>query len=181
MSKREMISALSQYDGSNVSILSETQAQLRHSKTYWEDLIGLSGSSCEQISNGATWILKAELTGGSVLQESLIENLIENLAKITSWQAVLHLCQTFDYIKITEKQASHIVDWAQKYHDHPRPFVRAWSLHVVFQIGQIFQAYSKEGLLALEKAENDKAGSVKARARQLRKQISSTLQERTRY
>ena len=82
------------------------------------------------VSNGASWILKAELEDGAVLGEVQIEKLLQSLDSLSSWTAILHICQSVDYLTLKFSQAKLMIRWAKSIETHERPFNRAWAIHV---------------------------------------------------
>lgn len=157
------------YDGKAVSILSEAQAASRNTPNYLYDLVRLCFDPRTTMSDGATWILKAELEAGMDLPSDRVAQIVQSLDHIQSWQAALHIFQSIEYIDVTHEQAVRILDWAKQYAPHARPFLRAWSLHARAVLGQAFPDLKHEVGIALEAAGDDPAASVRARARQLRK------------
>jgi len=162
------------YDGHAVSILSEARIACRECANYFEDLIRLCFDPRPIISNGATWMLKAEFEDGEKLSAELTAQLIASLEKLQSWQSVLHICQAVEGFELTAAQANVFAKWGAQYADHSRPFVRAWSLHVRAVLGRQFETLQQDAERALTLAEKDPAASVKARARQLRKKAHSS-------
>ena len=164
---------LTEYDGKAVSLLSEARAMCQTSPDYIEELITLCADPRPVVSDGATWILKAELEDGLNLSPDLTQRLVGALDNIQSWAASLHLCQSVERLSLTSSQADHFLEWARGFADHPRPFLRAWSLHARVVLGRETDRHHAEAEEALRKAETDKAASVRARARQLRTLMAS--------
>lgn len=167
----ELEQHLLKFDGRAVTLLSETQTACRGVPGYLGDLAVLSFDPRANVSVAATWIIKAELDNGAKLPPDAMEYIVASLGKIRSWQAVLHLCQSVERLNLTSEQAERFIAWAKFYENHSRPFVRAWSLHARAILGQAFSEYAQEVGLALQTADVDKAASVRARARQLRKAL----------
>lgn len=169
MSTGPLETHLQNYDGKAVSLLSEARVACRNSASYFDNLIALCIDSRATISDGATWILKAEFEDGAVLSPELTELLVASLDKLNSWQAMLHVCQGVAGFRFTSAQADRFVGWAKTLSDHSRPFLRGWSMNAIVVLGQEFAAVRDDAEAALLRAENDPAASVRARARQLRK------------
>lgn len=167
----ELEQHLLKFDGKAVSLLSETRIACNSLPGYLDDLIALSFDPRANVADGATWILKVELDDGTRLPPDAIQCIVASLGKIRSWQAALHLCQSVEKLSLTSAQAERFVVWARTYANHTRPFVRAWSLHARVVLGHKFPALEHEASMALQAAEVDQAASVRARARQLRKNL----------
>jgi hypothetical protein len=169
MTLEQLRLALSDFDGVALSILSEAQVKLRQEEDFLSNLVKLSVDEDGNISVGATWILKAEIDQGTRFSHDIEEKLLLSLDKIVSWQSVLHICQIMDQLHLSEKQAETVIKWAKAYTKHERPFIRAWSMHAIVVAGRTHNKFSDIVESHLKSAEEDHAGSVQARARQLRK------------
>jgi hypothetical protein len=163
----ELETLLQAYDGKSISILSEARAACRSDPGYLKELINLCSDNHPEISEGATWILKAETEEGLRFGADLLEGLMRNLPALATWPAQLHILQAIDAFDLTEPQAQATYAWATSLADHSRPFLRAWSLHARVIIALRFQQFLPDAKSALCAAANDKAASVRARARKL--------------
>ncbi|WP_371224356.1 hypothetical protein [Roseovarius sp. 2305UL8-3] len=168
---------LREFDGVAVSALSEARVAFRDAEGYLDEVIALCGHEEQLLSQGATWILKAELEDGAKLSPQQVSRVMAVLQKVTAWQAALHLCQCLDRLDLDPNQAQATIAWASSYSGHPRPFLRAWSLHVQVMLGCRVKTAWPHVRTVLEEAEHDTAASVRARARKLRalKQVSAIL------
>lgn len=160
---------LLKFDGRAVSLLSETRIACSSLPGYLDDLAALCFDPRKYVSDGATWIIKAELDDGVKLPPDATECIVASLGRIQSWQAALHLCQSVEKLSLSPAQAKRFVDWAKTYANHSRPFVRAWSLHARVVLRHKVPEFGQEVRRDLQAAEVDKAASVRARVRQLRK------------
>ena len=88
------------------------------------------------------------------------------------WQSMLHICQSIEWIPLTHEQANRFFQWSQSLTNHSRPFLRAWSLQVLIIIGSKYDTFQEEAIRALKNAHDDKAASVRARARKLQKLLN---------
>ncbi len=154
-------------DGSNVSCLSEARAACRSDPAFHDTLAALSFDARPKIAEAATWILKAETEDGLTIASSCVELIADALDAIPSWQAQLHICQAIEGFECTAQHAEKFTSWAEGLADHPRPFLRAWSLSARVFLAQQFPELRKASRLALRGAAQDPAASVRARARQL--------------
>lgn len=170
--KSSLESELEKFDGVAVSILSEARVKCAGSPQYFDELVRLSFDPRETISAGATWIIKAELEEGADLKPNQIQEIASSVNIEMPWQSMLHLCQSIECIHLTEEQADRFFKWAHSLSDHTRPFLRAWSLHVLVYVAMNYDRYRKVAVLELKKAEEDKAASVRARVRKLQKLLN---------
>ncbi|MGI9354281.1 MAG: hypothetical protein ACR2PF_03855 [Rhizobiaceae bacterium] len=103
----------------------------------------------------------------------MIDLLANGLSDIPSWQAKLMICQSVEAFDLTAEQAKKFFHWAISLTDHSRPFLRAWSLHVIVIVGMKFHEFRNTSEAVLSTAASDAAASVRARARNLEKLIQS--------
>ena len=169
MAVEALRSSLLEFDGVAVSILSEARARCREDDGFLDDLIVLVADPSTTVADGATWILKAELEEDAVLPPDLTEALVSALQGLTTWQSLLHVFQIVEQLDLSEAQAGRVIRRAKTFAGHKRPFLRAWSLHAVVVLGRQFHKYRQDAEAALKQAEADKAASVRARARRLRR------------
>ncbi|MFL4470937.1 hypothetical protein ACERZ8_14000 [Tateyamaria armeniaca] len=161
------------YDGKAVTLLSQAMQACRGHPGCLDDVVGLCFDARPLISEGATWILKAEVENGTTVPPHLVARIAGDLDRLSSWQAHLHLCQSFDHLACNAEQTAEFFAWADKLRTHARPFLRAWSLHVLVKISLEFEGFRQAAERALIAGENDQAASVRARARKLRDLVGS--------
>ena len=174
MDVEKILSRLETYDGVATSILTETQKLCNDGPDFLEKIISLIAYPSEKISEGATWILKAEIENGAALPPDYVDLICDKLDHIQSWQAILHILQLSDKLTLTSNQAQMISCWAEKFLDHQRPFLRAWSLNALIKAMMASTANAEIIESILSRAEEDEAASVRARARKLRLFVEKT-------
>lgn len=160
--------ALTEYDGKATTILSEAAAEHRHLETFLSNLVTLASDTEDTVSDGATWILKAELEAGTDLAKPDTKRLITSLTRITAWQAQLHICQSLSRITVPKAQQPDLEKWLAPLLTAKRPFLRAWSADALSRLW----GASPETDALLTRMETDSAGSVRARIRALRREFS---------
>lgn len=148
-------------------MLSELAAQHKSDPSFLNCLIALTADDEENISDGATYILKLHIDDGGALSAQQTKALVKNCGKITSWAAQLHICQVIARLKLSQSQTAALALWLEPLLSHQRPFLRAWSLDSLCALTQTNSAFKQQALDALTAAENDKAASVRARARNI--------------
>ncbi len=158
---------LADYDGRAVTLLGETEAALGGKAGYLDALIALAGDDEAHVSSGATWLLKSALENGCEFSAVQVAALCESLANIAIWDAQLHVCQSIQYLFISEECAKQLADWLEPLLSHDRPFLRAWSLDALYRVSQQHRGHAAAFASALAVAEQDGAASVRARARKL--------------
>ena len=160
-----LLDDLSAYDGKAVTLLGEAEARHGTAAGYLGELAVLSASDLPQVSDGATWLLKAALEEGRVLSEAETRTLISGLARITHWPAQLHICQFLERVEVPADAAAPVADWLAGLLAHKRPFLRAWSMSALCALAAQHGAFKSQAEAALAAAETDQAASVRARAR----------------
>lgn len=167
----ELRDHISAFDGRATTILGEAEARYRDRPDYLESLVALAGDETHAVSSGATWLIKAHLEAGGTLGRSETTGLLSSLAPITAWDVQLHLCQIAQYLTFSAKDANRFATWLESLLTHKRPFLRAWSVDALCRIALQHGRYREKAEDALEAASKDKAASVAARMRRLRKEL----------
>lgn len=162
--------ALRAFDGKATTILTETRAAFGDSETYLSDLIRLVAHDEPRIGDGATWLIKAHLDHGGRLTPRQTEDLIGHLGIAPSWQSQLHLCQLIRHLEVSALLADACADALMPLLQHDRPFLRAWSMDALQHVASRNPKLAARAAKALAAAESDPAASVRARARNRRKQ-----------
>ena len=158
--------ALARYDGKATGVLAEIGATFGSQETFLSELVGLAAHEEAAISDGATWLIKAQLDDGARLTSSETEALLGHLDAIASWQAQLHICQSVRHLEIPGHLTNACADWLTALLVHSRPFLRAWSMDALQHLAQRDAELVPRAETALAAAEQDPAASVRARARQ---------------
>ncbi len=138
----------------------------RHAR-YIDALIELSSDVSENISVGATWMIKQSLENGALFSRSQCLQLARKLEALTTWDAQLHVCQSIQYLQICKSEAGQFADWLIPLCAHDRAFLRAWAMDGLVRIARIDDTLASEAGGWLKRAKNDPAASVRARARRL--------------
>ncbi len=163
----ELETSLQEFDGVAVSVLSETRAAHRDRPGFVDEIVRLCADQRSSISHGAAWILKAEADDGARFGTRVTGALVEQLENISAWQSQLAICQSVTAFDFDAADAASFCTWASSLANHPRPFLRAWSLHARVILG-VRLRHPKAALLNdIEAATQDDAASVRARARNL--------------
>lgn len=169
MTPTQMQNLLSEFDGRATTILTEIEARCGQQAGYVDALIGFVAAEDANLSEGATWLLKAWLDDKKLLSVSQTRSFLSAVPKVSSWQAQLHICQSIRYLSLPRSDILQIIDWLKPLLHHKRPFLRAWSLDAIVAIAQSHPNYRDLAVEALANAEQDDAASVRARARSLLK------------
>lgn len=164
----DLLQALRAFDGKAISTLTETRARLGGRADFLGELAVLIGSQEGSVSDGATWLIKNCAESGDVPGPAELAAIVARLDAVSTWAAALHLCQTAEFFAFTPDQARDFAEWAARYHEHERPFLRAWSMNALQHAAGCAPDLAPFAEAALLAAEQDKAASVRARARKVR-------------
>lgn len=164
----DLLQALRAFDGKETSGLSEIRGRLGGSSGFLGDLSAHVGAPEASVSDGATWLIKDCAENGLVPGPLETAAIMERLDAVASWQAALHLCQTAEHFKFSPAEARQFADWASRFLDHKRPFLRAWSMSALQQVAKQAPELAPRAEAALAVAEHDPSASVRARARKVR-------------
>lgn len=161
----ELFDDLCAYDGKSVTLLLQAEAKHGAGPTYLSELVRLAASERANVSDGATWLLKAGLEAGAALTADQTGALISNLEKVTHWPAQLHICQLLDLVTVPAAGAAPLAGWLSGLVQHRRPFLRAWSMSALQALAAQHAGHAAQAEAALQAAKADPSASVRARAR----------------
>jgi len=165
--------ALLEFDGKALSYLSETRVRFRDCPDYLEQLVALAGDRTAHIDSGATWLLKDHFEQGGNLNVTLVEPFLQHLIAAPSWSAALHILQSVQHLDLSRIDALETFATVSTYTEHARPFLRAWAVDAMWRVAGEIPDLHARARQAIEKALQDPAASVRARARQLEKEMAS--------
>ena len=160
--------ALLAFDGKATTILAEIRARFGERTGFLGELAALTGSPDGFVSDGATWLIKNCAESGVRPAPADITAIIARLDEVSTWQAALHLCQSAEFFAFTPDQARRFAQWAARFLDHQRPFLRAWSMNALQHAAMRAPDLAPLAEAALAGAEGDASASVRARARKVR-------------
>lgn len=148
-------------------MLSEMAAQHQNNDTFLSHVIALTDAPEENVSDGATRIVKLHIDDGGSLSTQQTTALIQRFSNFTSWAAQLHICQIASRLNFSSSQAAVLASSLAPLISHQRPFLRAWALDALCAVARVNSRFNEQALEALTAAENDKAASVRARAKNI--------------
>ncbi|WDI30661.1 hypothetical protein PUV54_11915 [Hyphococcus flavus] len=167
--QHELTTALEAFDGKAVTLLSETAAVHSARRGYINALMLLARHQNENVSSGATWLVKDHLDNGGRLTKAQTEKFAVVCSLANGWQAALHLCQSIAMLSFTLDDAEKTAAFVKPLLTHKRPFLRAWSLDALCALADQHNKFNAQAEKALNAASQDPSASVKARARNIAK------------
>jgi hypothetical protein len=171
--KMKLLTVLRRFDGKKTEPLVELADNIVTSDNI-DELLAISEFEDARLQVAATWVLKRCQDNGISLSKQSIETLIDLLARVTYWEAQLHLLQMLSSLTIPSKKVSRLWKTSVALTGDANNFVRAWSYNLLAEIGDQHARRQKEVLGLLETADQDAAASVRARIRQIRKHLKWT-------
>lgn len=157
---------LTAYDGRSPTIASETAAQCRDAPCFLDAIIRLASDEDRMVSEAATWILKDELEAGARLDRAMTDGLIAGLDRLEAWQAKLHICQAVSHLDVPKTSRETLRSWLTPLLDAERPFLRAWALDGLCHLPDTPVS------ALLDRMAGDPSASVRARVKNLRRQLA---------
>ncbi|MEM9055100.1 MAG: hypothetical protein AAGB16_07225 [Pseudomonadota bacterium] len=158
---------LEAFDGKSVTILSELNARYDLIAETTHYLIELFDDADENIQRGSTWIMLERIKSGTKLSDDNWSALAKRISNITDWQAALHVLQCLSQQSCPRDLAVIFSDFTNRYLDHERPFLRAWSISALHTLSQSNPDLVEAAKRAVETGHLDQAASVRARLRHL--------------
>ena len=164
---RPLDAVLAGWDGTHVAPLKACLAAHAGDPGFAATLIARIGLQSDNSSDAATWLLKAALESGLVLDGGQTDALLARLDAVRSPTSTLHLCQVVRLLEVDANSAPGLCAWLEGNLLHDRPFIRAWALDAVVSLARRHPRCTHIADTALATAESDPAASVRARARKL--------------
>lgn len=122
---------------------------------------------------GASWLLRARLeelaAAGVAVGDAIIGELATVLPAIHEAWARQHVCQCLAVLEIPAPLAPAFARFLRAAADAEPKFLRAWGVDGFVRLGWQHAEYAREAETCLARAESDDAASVRARARNLRR------------
>ncbi|WP_394692766.1 hypothetical protein [Hyphobacterium sp.] len=160
-------SAIEPFDGRSITLLGEAEKRFGEDPAYIDALIDLLADDAAMIPSGASWLLKSALERGETLTPPQSTRLARAAVRLSEWSASLHILQSLSHWQVMDEDADALAGWAGQCMKSPRPFVRAWAMDALCRIAGQFARFSDRAKAAHAAGLDDKAASVRARARRI--------------
>ncbi|MEM9234829.1 MAG: hypothetical protein AAGA69_11420 [Pseudomonadota bacterium] len=162
-----ILEAIAKYDGKHTVALASSFATLSGENDFVATLLDLTLSDTARQREASSWMILQAARQGHNLTTTEYRNLEGVLDHCTDWPSQLHICQIIALSAPPEELCDSFVDWLTPLLSHGRPFLRAWSLSALARIASSCSRHRDTAKIALSEATEDKAASVRARARRL--------------
>lgn len=125
----------------------------------------------ERVQVGATWLLKRLAEDGVSFKSEHLVVLCASLPDLSNWQSKLHFCQMLQHLRIPRESAGSVVSFLERNVRNENKFLRAWCYSGFYELAKQHGEYIQDALEQIDRGETDKAASVQARIRKIRKAI----------
>jgi hypothetical protein len=169
MSIRDELEA---YDGKHIDVLERILSRHRSTNSFVGSLVSLVADENQNLQTGATWLLKRLAENDFQFRRDHLVALFGSLSELTHWISKLHVCQMLQHVAIPDESARNVV-WSldRNLWDENR-FLRAWSYNGFYELARQHKKYITRATEQLDRGEADKAASVKARIRNIRRAMN---------
>lgn len=171
MTLPNLLDILETFDGKHTSGLEGVAVRV-HAAPPLTDLIVLAESPKIHVQIGATWLLKRLQEMGATFSSSQVEDVLGLFEHVDHWGATLHLLQMLPGFTISANQKNGLFSYLKTALASRKPFVRAWSYNGLAVLANQYSELEIEVKTLLDRGAQDKAASVRARIRNIRKAMS---------
>lgn len=159
--------AIAAWDGKSVDHLHAAYERFSGEADFNASLVALSGN--ETLQAGATWLIKHHLEAGAGLTAAQTKRLLGTLGQLSHWEAKLHLLQSLPMLAIATGQRTEVAAFLDQCLTDRRALLRAWAYNGHHEFAVQHADHRDRTRALFEAAHEDKAASVKARIRNIRK------------
>ncbi|WP_298862440.1 hypothetical protein [uncultured Gimesia sp.] len=125
------------------------------------------------LQRGVSWLLKRYLEEGKggALSTDDLNRVFESLSDLEEWESKLHLLQSLPFLTIGKRNVKRVESFLRGCVESENKFVRAWAYNGFYELALQHPKYQTEVDQILGHAMQDEAASVKARIRNIRKDL----------
>ncbi|SRR6266446_7622762 len=163
---------LESFDGKHTDVLERVLSRHRRTSPLIEGLVLLVVDQEPNIQTGATWLLKRLAENHVQFKQAHLIALFGSLSELAHWLAKLHVCQMLPYLMIPKASESSLIWFLERNLYDENKFLRAWSYNGFYELARQHKEYIDYAIEQIESGETDKAASVKARIRSIRKAMN---------
>jgi hypothetical protein len=160
---------LEQFDGRHTEVLERILSGHHATNLLIKGLVLLVADKEQRIQTGATWLLKRLAENHVHFKREHLIALFGSVSELTHWMAKLHVCQMLQYVVIPEESERNVAWFLERNLYDENKFLRAWTYQGFYELAKQHKKYLDYAMEHMEHGEVDKAASVKARIRKIRK------------
>lgn len=168
-----LVEAILRFDGTHVDELKHALSN-EHSRDDWREMSSFFDSDDRMHQTASTWLVKNAAEKGYAIDPEVLEKLILVAPQFTHWEPRLHLLQTVKYLPNDLLTTDRISKLVAEYCADKKTLLRVWALDARCRIAMAKGDGSTLQTL-LQHAQDDKAASMRARARLLREEFAKVL------
>ncbi|MBV1879589.1 MAG: hypothetical protein KUG79_18245 [Pseudomonadales bacterium] len=159
--------ALAAWDGKSADDIQAIYQSYREQADFTTSIVKLTKT--ESYQKGSTWLIKAWLEDGNILEATQIKIIYHRLDTLEHWQAKLHILQSMPFMPIKNADKKHVDKFLKVTLIDTNKFVRAWSYNGFYELAKQHPEYTREAKQFFDMAMRDESPSVKARIRNIKK------------
>ena len=163
---------LESFDGKHTDVLDRILSRHRRTNSLIESLVLLMADQQPSVQTGATWLLKRLAENDVEFKKEHLIALFGSLSELTYWLSKLHVCQMLQYVVIPRGSERNVAWFLERNLYDGNKFLRAWSYNGFYELARQHNEYFDYAIEQIERGETDKAASVKARIRNIRKAMN---------
>ena len=163
---------LSEFDGKDTSPLAILVEQLTPGEEFVDLLIELVEEGERAIQVAGTWVLRRLFDSEIALTREQRQGLLDLLTGVSDWECRLHLLQLFPRLEVPKARATALFDLFMNDSAAPNKFVRAWGYNALVCLADQHRELREQVTEMIESAASSESASIKARIRNVRKEMS---------
>ncbi len=163
---------LASFDGKHTDVLERILSRHDRTNSFIRSLVLLISDPQLNTQTGATWLLKRLAEEHVQFRKDHLIALFGSLSELRHWLAKLHVCQMLPYLPIPKESKGSLIWFLERNLDDENKFLRAWSYNGFYELARQHSKHTDYAIEQLERGETDKAASVKARIRNIRRAMN---------
>jgi hypothetical protein len=160
------------FDGRHTDVLERILSGSRQTNSLIRNLVLLVADKEPKIQTGATWLLRRLAENHVPFKTEHLIALFGSLSELTHWIPKLHVCQMLPHVAIPTGSECSVVWFLERNLFDENKFLRAWSYNGFWELARQHPEHVDRAMEQIDCGETDKAASVKARIRKIRKAMS---------
>ncbi len=160
-----------EFDGKTTGSLEAACRSAGKDFASFDRLLDLAEGADTRLQIAATWAIRKLLELGAAMSGEQLKRFPGTAAAQTAWEAQLHIAQSLQFLDDADPGAQGFAKTILPWCAAKRPFLRAWAIDAYCRLAQHDAELRETALELLAQGEQDPAASVRARMRNLRKDL----------
>lgn len=166
-----LVAVLRSWDGVRTEHLHDLYVRCQDDPGFFIALVDIC-SSDPDLMKAATWLIKHHYDHGHILTQTVTDRLLSSCNHADNWEARLHLLQLLPYVPLNEDNLTVVEEFVHRCMGDRNTFVRAWSYQGLVELAKHRPALKDEIIELCRIALEQESPAVRARVRQVLRQIS---------